>query len=622
MNTKDNNSNLPQNLSRVKPAAIWARVSTHDQRETSIPSQIDRCKEKLEQARYSVISIFQVDWSSTDLFSCPQFQELRSLIKDRDIEALAVFDRDRLEAKGLQRLVFLSECREAGVKLEICQGPPVLDEPEGQLVELALAIGKERQVLRARQGSRDGLHDRALKRRLPTSRHKLYGYKWQEERRLVPDENWPNVKLIFDMLLDGSTYWPIIGELKKRGILSPQGYPEWNKAAISNMVHNPSYTGRYYALKKQAVTPVKRNGTTYGNSSQKKLPLDEAHYIPEIEIVNPPITWEQRLQILDQLAKHQKLAQRNAKRDYLLRGMIFCGTHTGKKGEPRAYHGQPRRKTHYYVCPEGGCYHSHLPGPDLEDGVKLRINEYLFASLGSLAAQLQSKKSLTKDELEGKLSQLRKQREQKETRLAQVTDDHYEGKILDDVYTKLKERYEREIAGIRHQQDEILGQLTQIGRETEAVLSLENVRNRFWSKEDKGVVCSFKHKGFSGSYRDGLSNEEWRQLFETLGVHVIVNTSAERQQQIAEFCDNTGSHRVYKRFVNSEGFIPWFDVRLMADIPLTGNKAKVVGDIVLAKPEPVKRNIPLYPLRFSLPNISIERDLASILGKEQKEWLD
>ena len=134
------------------------------------------------------------------------------------------------------------------------------------------------------------MHDRVLKRRLPISRHKVYGYRWETERRLAPDDNWPNVKLILDMLLSGSTYWPIIvQELRKRGIVSPQGLPEWNKATISNIVRNPIYTGRYYALKKQAIQPLKRSGNTHGNSSQKKSPPDEWYHIPEIEILYPPI---------------------------------------------------------------------------------------------------------------------------------------------------------------------------------------------------------------------------------------------------------------------------------------------------------------------------------------------
>lgn len=285
-------------------AAIWARVSTDSQAETSLPSQVSRCKEKLEAAFDStcvVTHILEEDWSSLDLFASPKFQQLRSLIKSRDIDVLTVLDRDRLEAQGLQRLIFLSECKEASVELVICQGPPIIDAPEGQIVELALAIGKERQVLRARQGSREGLHDRVTLRHLPVTYRTVYGYDWDKEgNRLLPNAQYPNVKLIFDLILNqGWSYQPVIDELKRRGILSPSGMLEWNKSTISGILYNPTYAARFYALKSRAVEPSqrpKKSGRV--NSSQKRLKLDEAHYLSNVEVVDAPITWEERERIL------------------------------------------------------------------------------------------------------------------------------------------------------------------------------------------------------------------------------------------------------------------------------------------------------------------------------------
>ena len=65
----------------------------------------------------------------------------------------------------------------------------MLEGGEGQLVELALALGKERSVLRAQQGARDGLRDRARLKGLPPNMPKTYGMRW-EGNRLVPDENY------------------------------------------------------------------------------------------------------------------------------------------------------------------------------------------------------------------------------------------------------------------------------------------------------------------------------------------------------------------------------------------------------------------------------------------------
>lgn len=557
----DTKNNLQQNSIRIKPAAIWARVSTPDQREPSLPSQIDRCRAKLEQEGYAVVNTLFTDWSSLDLFDCPQFQELRRLIKDEKIQALCVFDRDRLEAKGLQRLVFLSECKEAGVKMIICQGPPILDEPEGQLVELAMAIGKERQVLRARQGSKDGLHDRALKRRLPTSRHRLYGYKWEGDRQLVPDDNWSTLKLIFDMLLADSTYQPIINELKKRVILSPQGQMEWNKAAISNIAHNPVYAGRYYALKKQAVKPVKRRGNTYGNSSQRKLSLDEAHYIPDIKIVNPPITWEQRLQILEQLAKHQKLAQRNAKRDYLLRGMIFCETHRGKKEGARVFHGRPRGNSWCYVCPVGGCETPYINGQFAESFVKGYVTAVLFLSPDEFYMSISdtgNRDELTKNS-NRELQKLQKEFDQLVNNQARIEDDHYNQKVDNDIYQRLKVKYQARRQWIRNRQDEILNKLAQLGHEKEVVDSWWELKNKVFDRLSKPTT---------------LANSEWRVLLTKMNFKWLIE-----QEDTPMMIKTTSDENLTKdeRSILRKSTI---------ELGLPIKDPSIVRDIVLSRPEP------------------------------------
>ena len=89
----------------MKVAAIWARVSTQDQRELSLDGQVERVRVKLEDLGYQVPPdmIFRTDWTSLDLYSCPQFQQLQQWVKTKQITALGVLDRDRLADQGLQR---------------------------------------------------------------------------------------------------------------------------------------------------------------------------------------------------------------------------------------------------------------------------------------------------------------------------------------------------------------------------------------------------------------------------------------------------------------------------------------------------------------------------------------
>lgn len=549
----------------TKVGAVWARISTPEQ--ASLESQIERARAKLESAGYIVLPerILATDWTSLDLFSCPEFQRLRGWIQCKEIQGLGILDRDRLEADGLQRLEFLADCRDAGIELLICQGPPILDEEEGLLVELALTIGKKRSVLRAKQGSKDGLHDRAVKDRLPTSHHKVFGYEWDSKtpeelklsRRLVPDENSPTLKLIFDMALEGKTYDPIIKELKKRAILSPDGMDKWVKATISSILHNPVYAGRYYALKKEAVQPVTRKGVTYGNSSCRKLPLEQAEYLPEIEVVNPPITWEQRGQILHQLEVHQKLAKRNGRADYLLRGFIFCGTHRGKKGEPRRYHGQPHYDSWRYVCPVGGCAYPFLKGPELEELVKLYTDMVINCQPDEFYERISNQQN--RDDLEQSLKDELHSLERQDNTITNgetqllLDKDIYKKDISEEAFRRALSMLQAKRQWIGERTQTINEQLAQLDRQAEAVASLEQIQAKVRGRIDK------------------LSKAEWRELFMALNLEIHIRTVDDPEVWPDEL------HGIFAKGSAAS------KVKVCFGLPI---KTEQVGAIVLNAPEP------------------------------------
>ncbi len=562
-------------MNEVKPAAIFARVSTDSQAETSLPSQVSRCRDKLAQLGYTVVRVFNIDFSSMDLYSSPDFQDLRRMIQNHEITALAVYDRDRLAAKGLQRLLFMSELKEASVELIVCSGPPIIDGPEGQIVELALAVGKERQVLRARQGSRDGLHDRVAIFKKPVTYHKVYGYQWDKlGNRLIPDGNHTNVKMLFDMILNGAGYTPVINEFQKRGIPSPSGDLIWNKNGLSSIIHNPIYAGRYYGLKKKAVPPKKRRGNTYGNSSIVMKPLSEALYVPEIAIVDPPITWEQREKIIATLAVHQKLASRNAKRDYLLRGIIFCNEHRGKAGEPRRYRGMPKRDSHLYVCPVGG--HPSLNGPKLESAVKLALTALIMKKESEFFKMVRPS-GLSRETLQRQLKDAERRGEHALKMLAKLEDEFLSGNIDRDTYPIHKVKYQAQRKGADDTRNELLEKLSLVGREADAFQSLKEVRRRF--VERMAASQSAFHDTLNSDL--GLSNTEWRELFVELGVRLDAGFTAEDRvtHQPAQLAPssivfNSDSHSAY---------LHDFGVILSVGVPILPQS---LSDIALVDAEP------------------------------------
>ena len=336
-------------------AAIWARVSTQGQMEMSLDSQEAAVRQVLGPQGFTVLPehVLKVDWTSMDLMACPPFQQLRQWVTDGVIQAVGVLDRDRLQAQGLQRLVFMSECQEHKVQIIAAQGPAMMEGPEGQLVELALALGKEKSVLRAQQGAKDGLRDRAKLKGLPATGKCPYGYQLRYETRYgadIPMAFEPQApehfiaERIWKACLKGHPIRRICRDLMADGVPAPKGGSRWAPATVFGILKNPVYGGRYYALRRERVTPKERRGDTYGHSSSTSRPLDEAELL-DFPVISPIVSWEEWESVQARLALNKQESKRNSQRVYLLSGMAFCAQ-DGRRLSPYS----PKGRNFYYAC--------------------------------------------------------------------------------------------------------------------------------------------------------------------------------------------------------------------------------------------------------------------------------
>jgi hypothetical protein len=383
----------------------------------------------------------------------------------------------------------------------------MIEGDEGQLIEMVLAMGKKRSVLRAGQGSRDGMLDKVKRRRKPTARHKIYGYNWDGYLRLVPSNNWANVKLMLNLATNGKTYNAIKGELEKRGIPSPSGSPKWDRSSIRFIIDQPVYAGRYYALKTSATEPKKRRGNTYGNSSNTDIPLEEAVYLPEVEVVNPPINWEQYQQIRERRRKNQELAKRNAKHDFLLRGMIFCDSHLGKNGKPRLYTGWIKGNSYSYVCPVGGCAHHYLKGSGIEEWVKLSTwclmnlqPEEFYEKIADKVYNSYTQESITKE-----LKDLETKYNRNINTETELENRNLLGQEHPEVYRRLKVQFQTQRDWINQRKENLNQELAQLEYHAPAIAMLTEIRERF-----------------SNRLQSDLSEEEWREIFMALNLEIHV----------------------------------------------------------------------------------------------------
>lgn len=398
-------------------AAIWCRVSTHDQRELSLDSQELAVRRVLETNGYDVPdwAVLKTDWTSLDLLSCPEFQCLRRWVSEGSVGAVGVLDRDRLQAQGLQRLIFLSECQEQNVVLITAQGPAPMEGGEGQLVELALALGKERSVLRAQQGARDGLRDRVRLKGLPASGRSPLGYRWYVDEAgrhaLVPTPAWIVADRIWKMYLSGETIRGVARRLSNDGVPTAKGRAAWEPSTIAGILKCPTYAGRYYALRWERTEPkARRSPSTYGktstiNKSTSWTTLDTKSAVAEntplldIKVERQVVSWKEFLWVQQRLQRNQEQSRRRAKGEYFLRGMVTCmacgksmgGAWNNAKGK------------HRYAC--SGCTRTRS-GPALEEAVWGRVTRILQQPDLILSA-VRERDGLKREEVDSLNEQLR-----------------------------------------------------------------------------------------------------------------------------------------------------------------------------------------------------------------------
>jgi DNA invertase Pin-like site-specific DNA recombinase len=158
---------MKSNIKETKKAATLARTCTNDG--NSIDTQIAECQKLAAEQGYAVVHEHRILGSGMELNHSPEMRELRTLMQTHSINAILIFDRDRLHSVEIERLMFLAECKDNGVKIICVHGAPMdINTPASIFIENAITIGKKEQVLRHRAATKAGIPD--AKRRKESSK--------------------------------------------------------------------------------------------------------------------------------------------------------------------------------------------------------------------------------------------------------------------------------------------------------------------------------------------------------------------------------------------------------------------------------------------------------------------
>jgi len=145
------------------------------------------------------------------------------------------------------------------------------------------------------------------------------------------------VRRIFDLFIKGYGYQAIASELNNAGITTATGGPFY-KSSIYEIITREVYAGIYVYSKRRS-SKGKRNNHHF-------KPLDEQIRIEGgVPAIIEQSIWDKAQSIL-QSRKRGPQPRKNAKTDYLLTGLIWCG----ECGSSITGAGYRKRGGHFYAC--------------------------------------------------------------------------------------------------------------------------------------------------------------------------------------------------------------------------------------------------------------------------------
>jgi len=310
----------PERLGRYMKAAIYCRVSTEDQERegTSLQSQLDACLKLAREKGFQVEAqhIVQEVYSGLTL-ERPDLTKLRGWLHSDEVQAVVIYDSDRFSRDGYDFVTLIRDCERANASL-LCVSEPIEHGPIGELLSYVRGWASRREAEKIKERTSRGRKARIASGKLANGKASyLYGYRYipSEGKRQIDPDTSRIVQDIFRWFTEeGLPIDHIIYKLRDSRIPSPTGKRMWARATVWAMLKRPAYIGDTF---------------TPSIIEQEKYDRAQAR-----------------------LRYNKEMARRNVKREYLLRGHLFC------KHCSRRYQGAVKRyKTlegikeyQYYRC--------------------------------------------------------------------------------------------------------------------------------------------------------------------------------------------------------------------------------------------------------------------------------
>ena len=228
----------------MQKAVIYARYSSHNQREESIEGQLRKCHEYAEKNGFIIIEEYVDRALSGTNDNRADFQRM---IKDSEkghFSAIIMYTLDRFARNRYDSAMYKARLKKNGVRLYYTE-QSISDEPEGIILESVLEGMAEYYSQNLSRGVRRGLRENALKC-MVTGGGMALGYRKSADSKFEIDPTTaPIIQEIFDLYANGGkSQRQIVSILNEKGYRTSRDKP-FRVASLERILVNKKYIGVY-----------------------------------------------------------------------------------------------------------------------------------------------------------------------------------------------------------------------------------------------------------------------------------------------------------------------------------------------------------------------------------------
>ena len=298
-------------------AVIYARYSSHNQREESIEGQLRECHDFAEKNGFIVLHEYCDRAISGKTDHRPEFQKMIRDSEKGKFQAVILYTLDRFARNRYDSALYKAKLKKNGVKLYYAK-QPMPDTPEGIILESVLEGYAEYYSENLSRSIKRGMKENAL-HATPTGPQPL-GYTTENKKIVIDPVGAKAVKLIFELYAQGKSRAEICRIVNEKGFRTRNG---------TKFVHN-------------SVGKILKNERYIGTYKYDDVVIENAV---------PAIIDRQLFEQVQSKIKHNSAARakNKAKQDYLLSTKLFCG-HCGNPMIGESGRSKSGTIYNYYKC--------------------------------------------------------------------------------------------------------------------------------------------------------------------------------------------------------------------------------------------------------------------------------